>query len=148
MVAEAARGRGRLVERRMQAAVARIDQPGDYVDVRVFQFRHFAPLEHEAGDRIGFRETLQHLDAGCESGLRFLSAGNCELAEEHVAQLHGRTDIELLAGEVVDAPLQRRSRGVDLRADRAEFGRVDGDAGALHFREDCRQRHFHIFIQA
>ena len=61
-------------------------------------------------------------------------------AEQDVAQLLGRADVEALAGELVDLGLDGRAGGGEIVGEAAQQLRVDEDAFHLHRREHGDQR--------
>ena len=94
-------------------------------------------------------ELLEHLHVGRPlAGLGLLAAGKPELAEEDVAELLGRADVELLAGELVDLGLDRRRLLREGAGEARKDLPVDLDAAPLHAREHRHQRPLQPLVDA
>ena len=99
-------------------------------------------LEHLGHDGMQRRERGERLLVGrVLAGLGFLRVlHQRELAEEHLAQLARRADVERRAGVLVDGRLQPRLFRAQLLADFLERDRVEPDAFVLHRGEHGQQR--------
>ena len=119
--------------------VSRIEQGGQRIDVGALELGVQAPVEQHAHHRVCRPEVLQHRRVGREAGLGAAAAGQVEFVEQHLLQLLGRAQRELVADRFEDLLLQ----AIDLRAEglgEVTEGRpVDGDAGGLHVRQDGDQ---------
>ena len=98
--------RARHVERGVQAQGAGVQQRRQRVNVRRFQLRELAIVEHHPRHFVLGGEAFEHIDRGrnCFALAILHRLRQIELVEEHVAELLGRVDVEL------DARLCRRSR--------------------------------------
>ena len=106
-----AAGRGRRHRiGRMHAARVRIDVARQRVGIGAAQFRELAPVQHLLRDVVALgRDFFQNVGIGRpRAGLGLLAAGQRELAEQDIAELLGRADVEFLAGELVDVFLHLR----------------------------------------
>ena len=122
-------GRGdRLVDRRMQAAV-RPEQRGQRLEIRVEQLRELAPLLDDRDDLVVAPDRPQHLAVRRVPGLPLATGRQLELLEQDAAQLHGRADDELLAGELVRPCLELLDPVAKPCRDLTHAVRVDADAG-------------------
>ena len=92
-------------------------------------------------------ELLEAGGVGGEPRLRLLLRGEAELVEEHLPQLQGGVDVELVAGRLDDrGPMaldvgdQPVAQGLELRA-------VDGHAGVLHAGQHADERHLDVVVE-
>ena len=83
---------------------------------------------------------------GPGAGLRPAAAFELELAEENVAELLGRADVERLAGAFVDFGFQPLHPLREFVGQPAQEIGIDDDAGLLHFGQHADQRTFQGFI--
>ena len=92
-----------------------VDAPGLWIDllhqgvgVGALELGELAPVEHARRQIVALgRQLLEHVGAGgIGAGLALLAAGQAHLVEQHLAQLLGRADVELMAGELVDLLLE------------------------------------------
>jgi len=90
---------------------------------------------------------VQHLRTRRPAGLVLLSARDLQLLEQDRAELLRGSDVERLAREIVDAPLQARRRIVDLAREDEKLRGIDRDAGGLHLGQDRRERDFDVPVQ-
>ena len=110
----------------VDAAGLGMDEARQQVGIGRLQLGELAPVEDAGGERVAAcRELVEDIGAGRPgAGLGLLAAGQAELAEEDIAQLLGRADVEVFAGEFVDLALQgRRASGRTRR--RAATGSGD-----------------------
>lgn len=120
------------------------------VGVGRLELRGPSPVE-DAGRQVvaGPREFLKRggprrpLPAG-----RLLPARQSEPAEEDVADLLGRSDLEGFAGETVDDALELHQRGPEILRQPVESRAVDLDAGRLHPREHGHHRLLEVLVDA
>jgi hypothetical protein len=64
-----------------------------------------------------------------------------------VRELLGRADVDGLAGQLLDARLERRDVGLDLLRQAAQVGDVDPDPDTLDPGEQARQRQLEIAVE-
>ena len=96
-------------------------------------------LGEQVGERVGIRRV---------AGLGALGLGHAELVEQHLLQLLGAAEVDVLAADGVVGVLLglahlRGEVGLELGQGRL----VDGDAGALHPREDVDERQLEVAQQ-
>ena len=120
IAAAQAPGRGhRLVEAGVHAAGVGIDERRQRVDVGALQLLQAAPLEDQLRQLVRQRQLLEHLERGrLRLGLGRPPdrlGAHAEPVEEDLRQLLRRVDVELLAGELVDAS-RRAATAPDRRA--------------------------------
>ena len=141
-------GRGhRLVERRVQPPVGG-DECRQGVDVGRAQLRVRPPFEELVDHRVRRAELLEHRRVGRVAGLRLLALRQVELGEEHLLELLGAAEVELVADVDVDLGLEPGDLGPELRGQRRQPVAVDRDAGRLHPGEDGDQRQLDLGEQA
>ena len=93
-------------------------------------------LGEEVGQRVG---------VGGPAGLRLLRLRHAEGAEEHLLELLGRAEVDLLAADRVPGVLLGlRDLGREVALEGVEARHVDGDAGALHAGQDVDERDLHL----
>ncbi len=141
-------GGHRLVEGGVDAAGLGIHELGQSVDVGRLQLLHRAVVEDPARQLVDERQLLEHVLGG-GGGARLgglLAALQAEPVEEHLAQLHGRVDVELALGENVDLGRERLELGLHLAAHAREELGVDLHAGPLHVGEHENERHLHRLV--
>ena len=121
---------------------SRSDRVGQRVDVGRKQLARLAILEHLGDDGVLGREGRERCFVGGElAGLGFLRVGiEREFAEQHLAKLLGRADVELAAGVLVDRLLEPRRIDPQLFADFPERNGVEPDAFVFHRGENGQQR--------
>ena len=95
-------------------------------------------LREQAGQRLG---------VGGVPGLDALGLGQAELVEEHLLQLLGRAEVELVPHHRVGGLLGRLGLAVQGRGHRREVLGVGGDPGALHLGQHGDQRHLELAQQ-
>ncbi len=136
--------RDQLVERGVDAPVGghRLEQPLDGLP----QPGHVAVPEQRLEERVlGLHEQrLQRVGVGGVAGLGALGLGHPELVEEHHLELLGRAQVDLLADRGVRRVGRELHLAGEVRLERLELLDVDGDAGALHLREQVHQRQLHV----
>ena len=106
------------------------------------------PVEDAAGELDALAgEILQRIRVGApRAGRGLAAAGKTHAAEQHVAQLLGRADVEALAGEFIDLHLDSGGgRGEVVRQAAQQFG-VDEDAFHLHRGQDLDERAFQRLV--
>ena len=132
----------------MHAAGLGIDEFGQRLGIGGAQFGQLPPIQNALGQFNAFvGKIIQRAGIGAPgAGCGFLAAGQAHLAEENIAQLLGRADVEGLARQFVDLLFH----GLLLAA---EFGRklcqnraINRDAGIFHFQQHRHQRAFQRFI--
>src|SRR3954470_2196046 len=96
--------RRRLDERGVQARVG-VDHARQRLQVRLGELVELAPALDLGDDLVLVADGLQHARIGGEAGLAAALLRQAELDEEDLAELLGRADDELLAGEAVDVVL-------------------------------------------
>ncbi len=134
------RGDGEL-EAGVDAAGLRLDLVDERVGIGRFQLLELAPVEDAARQIVGEGELLQHRGVGrIGAGLALLAAGQAELAEQHVAQLLRRADVELVAGEDIGLALVLGHALREIRGEGVQRLAVDLDALPLHLGDDRRER--------
>ncbi len=143
----AGRGRAHRVGG-VDAAGLRVDIGRQRIGVGAAQLGEAAPVQHQLGDGMALGgHVLQHIGVrGPRAGLGFAAAFQLELAEQDVAQLLGRADVEFLAGELVDLGFHLRLRLAEIVGQAAQQIGIDGDAFALHVGQDRDERAFERFI--
>jgi len=104
------RARRRQCKRGVHAAGVRVHICWERVGVGAAQFGEPAPVQRMPRNLVALRrQFLQHVGIGGPgAGFGLPAAGQLEGAEEIVAQLLGRADIELATGNREDFPLQAR----------------------------------------
>ena len=90
---------------------------------------------------------LQDARVSGRTGGRLLQNRKLELVEKNFAELQGRTDVELLTGNLVNRSLQTLSLGFESFFQFREAGEVDHDAGPFHLREHGQERHLDLIEQ-
>ena len=106
----AGRGRGQRIGG-VDAPGLGMDVAGQRVGVGRFQLGQLPPVDDLARQLVAFGgEVLQHLRGRSTTApvLVLRAAGQAHLAEQDVAELLGRADVEALAGQLVDLVLERR----------------------------------------
>ena len=81
------------------------------------------------------------------AGLALLAAGQAELFEQHVAELLGRADVELVADGAEDRLLDLGDAPREIPRQFGERGAVDLDPAALHRRDDRHERPFDRLVE-
>src|SRR5439155_24881989 len=95
-----AAGRGdRLVDRRVEAAAALVDQRRQRPEVRVEELRVFPPLLDHLDDRVLAADRPEDARVGRIAGLALPPGGQRELLEQDARGLLRRPEHELLAAE-------------------------------------------------
>ncbi len=94
------------------------------------------------------REVVEHLGVGCPRAvLVALAAGQLLLVEQDLAELLGRADVELAAGDLVDLDLQLAQPLLEVGRQHPERRRIDLDAGLLHRQQHRDQRPLDRLVQ-
>ena len=101
-------GRRSLVEGRVESARLGGDQSRERVEVGALQLRQLPPGLDLSDDLVLVADRRQHAGVRREAGLAPALLAQAELVEEDPAELLGRADGELLAGELVDLALEPR----------------------------------------
>jgi len=134
------RGDGEL-EAGVDAPGLGLDLADEGVGIGALELRQLAPVEDAARQVVGQGELLEHRGVGgIGAGLALLAAGEAELAEQHVAQLLRRADVELVAGEDIGLALELGHALGEVGGEGVQRRAVDLDAGTLHRGDDRRQR--------
>ena len=143
---EATGGRHRLVERGVDAAVARHER-GERVEVGALDLGSLAVVQDLGHDSVLVRQVAEDLRVGgVEAALGALEAegGKPEHVEEHVGELLRGVDVEVLPGGGVDL----LDHALDLRVELGRLGgedaRVHAEAHALHLGEHRQKGHLHV----
>ena len=91
----------------VHAAGLGVDRVGQGVDVGALEFGELAVFQQVGDDRVLGREAGEHLLVGGElSGLGLLGLfDEFEFVEKNFAELLGRVEVELVAGDLVDVGL-------------------------------------------
>ena len=120
----------------------RMDELRQEIGVGRFQLRQLAPVEDAGAELVAFGgEVLEHARAGRPgAGARLGAAGEAELAEQDVAELLGRADVELFAGMLVDLRLVPGELLGELARHARQDLPVDLDAARFHARQHRHQR--------
>ncbi len=140
---EPAGGRGRLRERRVDAAVGG-DRRGQGDQVRGVQLRELAPALDDGHDRVQVADLREHPLVGRVAGLALAVGGQSEPLEQHLAELLRRADRERAAGQLVGLLLELGHLVGHPRGDLGQQVRVDADAGVLHGRQHVHQRQLDV----
>ena len=130
------RGRGER-ERGVDAFGDGVDEAGQRIGIGGFEFGELTPFEDLAGKFMALvSEFLEDLGAGgpCAGG-GFLGAGQAHFAEEEIAELFGRAEIEGLAGQRVDIMFEAGHGLGEFAREAGEDLPVDRDAASFHPRE-------------
>ena len=91
-----------LTEGRVHAAVLRVDHARELVEIGALELRETTVLENELRQRIVESELRQHLLVRRRrAGTRLLARGKPELGEEHLRELLGTRQIELMPRRLV-----------------------------------------------
>ena len=138
-------------KRCMHAPGFGVDLLRQRIGIGGFQFRHAAPFQNLGDDFMPcFRQRFQHIGRGrISAGLALAAARQTHFAEQHIAQLLRRADIERMPGEFVNFLFQRfagawRSRSLCCAQN---FG-IDAHADAFPSAPRRNQRPFDAFINA
>ena len=126
----------------MHAPRRRIDEAGQGVRVGRFQLGELAPVENARGEFIALLgEVFEHARRGRPRARRGLArAGKAHLAEQNVAELLWRAEVEAFAGELEDQRLEPRHVLREFARKAGQDGAVDGNAAPLHAGENLDQR--------
>ena len=96
-------------------------------------------LREQVGERVGIRGV---------PGLGALGLRHAELVEEHLLQLLGASEVDVLPTDgVVGVLLGLAHLGREVGLELGQGGLVDGDAGALHPRQDLDERQLEVAEQ-
>ena len=109
------------------------------VEVGLHELVELAPALDLGDDRVLVADRLQHARVGREAGLAAALARQAELVEQDRAELLGRADGELLAGQLPDLALEVGDLVAHARADLAEALLVEPHAGDLHVAQHARR---------
>ena len=139
---ETARGGAGHVIRGVDAAGLGIDLAHQRVGVGAFQLGELAVLEDLHRQRMALRrEVFQHRGVGRPGAvLVALAAGQLLFVEQDFAQLLGRADVELAAGDLVDLALEFGQPLLEVGTEPLELQRIDLDAGGFHRQQHRDQR--------
>jgi len=135
------RGRGER-ERGVDAFGDGVDEAGQRIGIGGFELGELTPFEDLAGEFMALvSEFLEDLGAsGPCAGGGFLGAGQAHFAEEEIAELFGRAEIEGLAGQRVDIMFEAGHGLGEFAREAGEDLPVDRDAALLHAGEDGDER--------
>ena len=134
--------------RSVDAPRMRIDVSRQRVRVRAFQLGHLPPVDDLARQIVSLDRQLFQRIRVCRPlpGLGFLAARQTELAEQNIAKLLGRTQIEPLARQPVDRLLQpRHPLRKAMRQPRQHLA-IDQHPRLFHIGKHRHQRPFQRFI--
>ena len=132
-------------KRRVDAAVAWIDEPRERLEVGRVQLVELAPAEQGVDDRVGVAQLLEHAGVGRQLALgRLLARLQAELVVQDLPKLGRRVQVELLAGLRVDLGLQRGHAVADRLAHLLEVRDVERDPAGLHPGEHRGERELDV----
>ena len=144
---EAARRRDRLVDRRVEPPVRRIDQRGEREQIRVEELRQLAPLLDDGDERVVVADRAQDARVGRVAGLPLPARGELELLEEDPCELLRRAELERLPGELERLRLELLDPLLEACGDLAHPVRVDPDPRLLHVREHDGERQLDLVVE-
>ena len=135
-------------------AAALVDVRRQRVGVGRLQLGQLPPFDHgvdEAARVVGQffvgGEIIEQTGARFPlAGFGFLAARKFQIVEQEFAELLGRRQIELVAGELIDFFFEPRRALRKCAGQPRENGAVDFDAGLLHRDDDRHQRPLERFI--
>ncbi len=137
--------RHRLIEGGVHAAVGRVDQPRERLEVRGVQLVELTPGQERIDDRVVRAQLLKHARVGGELALRrLLPRLQTQLVVEDLAQLRRRVEVELLPGLLVDRGLQRGHALAHARPHLRQVVDVEPDAAGLHARQHAGERQLDV----
>ena len=121
----------------MYAACGRVGHAGQFVGVGVFEFGQAAVLENGLRQGKVFGQFFEHLfiGAGRAAGC-FFDDGQPQFRKEDFANLLGRTEVEGAVRQRVSLLLQFEHAAAQVVALDGELLGVNGNAGALHFKQN------------
>ncbi len=131
--------RGGLVKGRVDPTGCGIDQVRQGVEISALQLAELPPALDQRDDLVLFTDLGEHPGVGRVAGLALPLPGQAELLEEHLADLLGRADRELVAGQLMDLLLDSAKLRCDLRPDGSEPVDVELEADPLHRVEHLDQ---------
>ena len=143
--AQAARGRYRHLEAGADAAVG-VDDLQKPVGIGAFQLG-ILPVGQHVGHQRLILQLLQHVRIGGPAGFRLFPVGQAQVLEQHLSQLLGGIDVELLSGGGVNALLQLADGVGQVRTEPGQGPAVHQKAAALHIRQHPAQGQLHIEVQ-
>ena len=112
--------------------VLRVDERRQRVDVRALELRQRPVLDDLRGHRVQRRQLLQRVGVGRRAGLGLADHGQRQLAEQHLAELLGRVDVEGSARQARESPAPARPATCPTScADLAQLVGVERDAARL-----------------
>ena len=145
---KASRGRGRLIERGVDAAV-RSGKARQRFQIGGTHFFQLAEFEQGVHHGMLPGKLFEHrLRRGSLPALGGLGRRKAQLLEKNLAYLLRGADVELLPRLLIDAFGQRVELGLHFVEKIPERGLVDGDARVLHGHQHRNERHFHVVQQA
>ena len=142
-------GRGQPPRRRrgqriggVHAAGRRIDEARQRVGVGRFQLGDLPPFEDAAREFLALLgEVVEHARGGRPgAGRGLLAAGQAHLAEQDVAELLRRAEVERRADDLEDLVLEPRHALREVAGEPREHVAVDRDAAPLHPRQHGNKR--------
>src|SRR5262249_16898980 len=112
------------------------------VNIGALQLLKAAPLEHESRHLVRLGQFLQDINRGRDrAGLPIAPRRwQLQLLEQHLAELLRRPDVELDAGELVDAPAAFVQIGLEAYRLLPQVLDVHADSGALNRNERRDER--------
>ena len=128
-----------LVEGRVQPAVVG-HQRRERLDIGRPELRVGPPLEDGLDDRVDRAQLLQDGGVRRVTGLGLAPERELELAEEHLTELLGRPDRELVPDGGIHLAFEALDLGGELPFEIGQRLEVEGDAGGLHAGQDGDQR--------
>jgi len=131
-----------LIVGRVDAAGLGVDQARQGVGVSRFELRRLAVIEDLPDQRMERGQLLEHV-LGCRKTLcrlGFPGRRQLELAEQDLAELLGRIDVELGSAGFVDRLLEAAEVRLELGREGPEGFPVDFHSDPLHVGQDLDQR--------
>ena len=141
-------GRRRHCERGVHPLRLGMDVARKRVGIGGFELGQLPPVDDLARQLMAHGgQVLEHLGRGRPlPGLGLRAARQAHLAEQDVAQLLGRADIEAFAGQFLDFRFQRRGALRQFARQPRQDLPVDADAALFHAHQHRGQRTLQPFI--
>ena len=125
----------------------RIDERLDPVEERRLEFRQRSAFEKDFDDRVLTAQLKKYRRVGRETAFGSLDGLEFQSIEQHVGQLFGRIDIELLIGELENFLFEGGDPFRHLLSFAIEPLNVDVDAAIFHVGEHLDQRQFDPIVE-
>ena len=135
--------RHRLVERGVHPAVL-VAEERESVHVGALELGELAPFEHQVDHRVLLPERLQAVGVGAPPKLGLAPGGKSQLVVEDGGELLGATEVEGVAGAMMDLVLQLPDSRLHLGGDGDQRIAVEEDAHPLHLGEDGDERQLQL----